>query len=82
MMNFDKKTNEAELRLNLNLRIERRERAEVRQVAYKHQVTKYYNKMVKHKSFQPCDLVLKKVTLSTKELNAWEVLYKVIKVSR
>ena len=44
--------------------------------------------MVKHRSFQPGDLVLREVTLSTKELNAeklsptWEGPYRVIKVSK
>ena len=42
-LNFDKKSNQAELRLNFDLLDEKREWAEVRQAAYKHQVTKYYN---------------------------------------
>ncbi|GFZ00937.1 hypothetical protein Acr_14g0005720 [Actinidia rufa] len=52
------------------------------------QVAKYYNQRVRHRSFLPGDLVLRKVTLSTKEPNAgklgptWEGPYKVIKVSR
>ena len=68
--NFNKKDNEAELRLNLDLLDEKRERAEVCQSAYKHQVAKYYNQRVKHILFLPCNLVLRKVTLSIKELNA------------
>ncbi|GFS43543.1 hypothetical protein Acr_00g0085670 [Actinidia rufa] len=86
--NFDKESNEAELRLNLDLLEERREKAELRQVAYKCQVAKYYNQRVKHRSFLPGDLVLRRVTLSTKEPNAgklgptWEGPYKVIKVYR
>ncbi|GFY95426.1 hypothetical protein Acr_10g0008110 [Actinidia rufa] len=85
---FNKETNEAELRLNLDLLEERRESAELRQTAYKCQVAKYYNQRVRHRSFLPGDLVLRKVTLSTKEPNAgklgptWEGPYKVIKVSR
>ncbi|GFY85496.1 molybdenum cofactor sulfurase family protein [Actinidia rufa] len=76
------------LMLNLDLLDKKRERAEVCQAAYKHQVTKYYNQRVKHRSFLPGDLVLRKVTLSTKEPNAgklgptWEGPYKVVKVSR
>ena len=35
-MNFDKETNEVELRLNLDLLTDRRECTEVRQTAYKH----------------------------------------------
>ncbi|GFZ00195.1 hypothetical protein Acr_13g0015940 [Actinidia rufa] len=85
--NFDKENNEAELRLNLDL-LEKKERAEICQAAYKHQVSKYYNRIVKHRSFLPGDLVLRKVTLFTKELNAeklgpkWEGPYKVVKVSK
>ena len=39
--NFDKENNEAELRLNLDLLDEKRERVEVHQATYKHQVAKY-----------------------------------------
>ncbi|GFY85492.1 hypothetical protein Acr_04g0002300 [Actinidia rufa] len=86
--NFDKESNEVELRLNLDLLEERREKAELCQAAYKCQVVKYYNQRVKHRSFLPGDLVLRRVTLSTKEPNAgklgptWEGPYKVVKVSR
>ena len=86
--NFNEENNEAELRLNLDLIEEKREQVEIRQVAYKHQVAKYYNQRVKHRSFLPGDLVLRKVTLSTKEPNArklgptWECPYKVVKVSK
>ena len=87
-MNFNKENNEVELGLNNDLLIERRERAEMRQVAYKHQVVKYYNKRVKHTSFLLGDLILREVTLSMKDLNVgklgptWEGPYRVVKVSR
>ncbi|GFS37212.1 hypothetical protein Acr_00g0050680 [Actinidia rufa] len=68
--NFDKESNEAELRLNLDLLEEKRENAELCQMAYKCQVTKYYNQRVRRRSFLPSDLVLRKVTLPTKEPNA------------
>ena len=86
--NFDKDSNDGELRLNLDLLEEKREQAGIRQAAYKHQVAKYFNQRVKHRSFLPGDLVLRKVTLSTKEPNAgklgptWEGPYKVVKVTR
>ncbi|GFZ19883.1 hypothetical protein Acr_28g0005880 [Actinidia rufa] len=86
--NFDKESNEAELRLNLDLLEEKRENAELHQMAYKCQVAKYYNLRVRHRSFLSSDLVLRKVTLPTKEPNAgklgptWEGPYKVVKVSR
>ncbi|GFY97882.1 hypothetical protein Acr_12g0004230 [Actinidia rufa] len=85
---FDKENNETKLRFKLDLFDEKRERAEVRQAAYKHHVAKYYNQRVRHKSFLLGDLVLRKVTLSTKEPNVgklgptWEGPYKVTKVSR
>ncbi|GFS39342.1 hypothetical protein Acr_00g0062390 [Actinidia rufa] len=68
--NFDMEINEADLRLNLDLLGEKREKAWMHQAAYKHQISKYYNQKVKHKSFLLGDLVLRKVTLSTKEPNA------------
>ena len=68
--NFDKENNESKLRFNLDLLDEKKEWAEVHQAAYKHQVAIYYNQRVKHISFLLGDLVLRKVTLSTKELNA------------
>ena len=57
---FDKENNKIDLRLNLDLLDEKREKAEVCQAAYKHQVTKYYNWRVKHKSFLLRDLVREK----------------------
>ncbi|GFY86953.1 hypothetical protein Acr_05g0005920 [Actinidia rufa] len=87
-LNFNGKGNEGELRLNLDLLDEKRERAELRQAAYKSRIAKYYNERVKHRSFLPGDLVLRRVTLSTRDPSAgklsptWEGPYKVIKVSR
>ncbi|GFS31891.1 hypothetical protein Acr_00g0019780 [Actinidia rufa] len=58
------------------------------QAAYKCRVARYFNQSVKHRSFLPTDLVLRKVTLSTKEPSegklgpTWEGPYKVTKVSR
>ena len=72
--NFDKENNETELRLNLDLIDEKRERAEIRLAAYKHQVAKYFNQRVKHISFLPGDLVLRKVTLATKEPNVGKLI--------
>ena len=84
-LKFNKENNEAELRLNLDLLDEKSERAEISQSTYKHQVAKYYNQRVK---ILTGDLVLRKVTLYTKEPNdgklgpTWESPYKVVKVSR
>ena len=41
-MNFNNENKETKLRFNLDLLAKRRERAEVRQDTYKHQVAKYY----------------------------------------
>ena len=68
--NFNKENNESELRLNLDLFDKKKERVEVRQAAYKHQVTRQYNQRVKHKSFLHGALLLRKIIMATKELNA------------
>ncbi|GFY95599.1 hypothetical protein Acr_10g0009840 [Actinidia rufa] len=74
--------------LNLDLLDEKREMAELRQAAYKCWVAKYYNQKVKHRYFLPDDLVLRKVTLSTKELNVGKLgptregPYNIIKASK
>ena len=49
--NFNEEANEVELRLNLDLLDEKKEHAQVCQAAYKHQVAKYFNMRVKHRSF-------------------------------
>ena len=81
--NYDKQENVEALRVELDLAEEKRDRAFVRAVAYKQRVSQYYNKKVKHRSFQVGDLVLKAVNQSTKEpshgklgLN-WEGPYRV-----
>ncbi|GFZ00544.1 hypothetical protein Acr_14g0001790 [Actinidia rufa] len=87
-LNFNEKGNEGELRINLDLLDEKRESSELRQAAYKGRIAKYYNERVKHRSFLPGDLVLRRVTLSTRDPRAgklgptWEGPYKVIKVSK
>ena len=57
-LNFSEENNEVELRLNLDLLDEKREKANLRQAAYKCRVARYYNQRVKHRSFPPGDLVL------------------------
>ena len=86
--NFNKENNKIELRLNLDLIDKKREHARICQVAYKHQIAKYYNQKVQYRFFLPSDQVLKKVVLSTMELNTgklgstWEDPYKVVNISR
>nr|GFA08008.1 reverse transcriptase domain-containing protein [Tanacetum cinerariifolium] len=49
--------NDEELRLNLDLLEERRERAAIREAKAKLKMTKYYNAMVRGVTFKPCDFV-------------------------
>ena len=45
----------------------------VRNTEYKRRMAKFYNSRVKHHSFQPGDLVLKKVILATKDSRKWKL---------
>ena len=65
--NHDLITNEEELCTNLDLVEGAREMVVVRNAEYKRCMVKFYNSRVKHRSFQPGDLVLKKVILATKD---------------
>ncbi|GJU08081.1 reverse transcriptase domain-containing protein [Tanacetum coccineum] len=58
--NLNEKTNDWELRLNLNLLEEQREIAAIRETRYKQQVEKYYNKKVRHVQFKVGEFVLRK----------------------
>nr|GEV34513.1 reverse transcriptase domain-containing protein [Tanacetum cinerariifolium] len=49
--------NDEELRLNLDLLEERRERAAIREAEAKLKMTKYYNARVRGVTFRPCDFV-------------------------
>ncbi|GJS57991.1 reverse transcriptase domain-containing protein [Tanacetum coccineum] len=81
--NLNEKTNDQELRLNLDLLEERREIAAIREARYKQHVEKYYNKKVRHVQFQVGEFVLRKNEASravnTGKLGpTWEGPYKVI----
>ena len=88
VQNHDPITNDEELHINLYLVEEVREMVVVRNAEYKRRMVKFYNLRVKHRSFQPCDLVLKKVILATKDSREgklgpnWEGPYLVTKVVR
>ena len=62
--------------------------AMVRNAEYKRRMAKYYNSRVKPRSFQPGDLVLKKVILATKDSREgtlgpnWEGPYLITEVVR
>ena len=66
LMMYQDKDNEEQLRLNLNLIDEVRIDAEHRTTEYKNLMARQYDAMVKPRRFNIGDLVLKKVSLATK----------------
>ena len=64
---YDEKSNDSQLRLNLDLLDEARDRVEAKMKAYQQRMARYYDRRVKHKEFEVEDLVLRKVTLATKD---------------
>ena len=66
VMKYQDKENEEELHLNLDLIDEVRMDTEQRTARYKNLMARQYDAMVKPKSFNIGDLVLKRVSLSTK----------------
>ena len=85
---FDEQDNDEQLRLNLDCLDEVREQASQRMNKYQQRIAEYYNQRVKLKRFNIGDLVLRKVTLATKDPAqgklgpTWEGPYKVIHYSR
>ena len=65
---YQDKNNEKQLRLNLDLIDEVRTDAEHRTTRYKNLMARQYDAMVKPRRFNIGDLVLKKVSLATKNL--------------
>ena len=66
VMMYQDKDNEEQLRLNLDLIDEARMDAEYRTTKYKNLMAMQYDAMVKSRHFNIGDLVLKKVSLATK----------------
>ena len=66
VMTYQDKDNEEQLRLNLNLIDEVRTDAEHRTARYKNLMARQYDAMVKPRRFNIGDLVLKNVSLATK----------------
>ncbi|GJW80834.1 hypothetical protein Tco_0144809 [Tanacetum coccineum] len=64
---FNKAQNEEEMWLNLDLIQERRETTAVREAKYKNKVEQYYNKRVKHMSFNVGDFVYRRNAASRVE---------------
>lgn len=79
--NFFSKKNEEDIKNNLDLLEERKDKAALQTVAYKQKMTKYYNSWVKVRRFAVGDLVLRKVSLATQDLieeklrPSWEGFY-------
>ena len=64
---YDEDSNGSQLRLNLDLLDEARDQAEAKTKAYQKRMARYYDRRVKHKEFKVGELVLRKVTLATKD---------------
>ena len=85
---FNKEGNDDKLRLNLDCLDEVRDKASSRMAKYQQKMREYYNKRVKLRQLDIRDLVLRKVTLATKNPTqgklgpTWEWPYRVIHYSR
>uniref|UniRef100_A0A2N9G9E6 Uncharacterized protein n=1 Tax=Fagus sylvatica TaxID=28930 RepID=A0A2N9G9E6_FAGSY len=62
----DEDSNDSQLRINLDLLDEVQDQAEARTRVYQHRMARYHDRRVKHREFKVGDLVLRKVTLATK----------------
>ena len=88
IMKYQDKDSEKQLRLNLDLIDEVRMDAEQRTVRYKNLMARQYNAMVKPRHFNIGDIILKRVSLATKNPTHgkfgpnWERLYRVIDCKR
>jgi ribonuclease HI len=86
--NYDEESNDDQLRSNLDLVDEVRDQAEARTRVYQQRMARYYDRRVKHREFKVGDLVLRKVTLATKDPAqgklgpTWEGPYRVVKFHR
>uniref|UniRef100_A0A2N9J642 Uncharacterized protein n=1 Tax=Fagus sylvatica TaxID=28930 RepID=A0A2N9J642_FAGSY len=85
---YDDQQNETQLRLNLDLIDEVRKQAEERTKRYQEKMTRHHNAKVKARQFEVGDLVLRKVTLATRDPTEgklapnWEGPYRVIEIHR
>ena len=88
VMKYQHKDNEEQIHLNLNLIDKVRMDAEQRTARYKNLIARQYNAMVKPMRFNIGDLVLKRVSLATRnpahgKLGPnWEEPYRVINCKR
>jgi hypothetical protein len=81
---YKAESNDEGLKLHLDLLQEKCDHAQITLLAYQERMAKYFNKKVKPRIFGVGDLVLRKVTLATRDLAegklapSWEGPYKVI----
>uniref|UniRef100_A0A2N9H2V5 RNase H type-1 domain-containing protein n=1 Tax=Fagus sylvatica TaxID=28930 RepID=A0A2N9H2V5_FAGSY len=87
-LTYDDQQNEEQLHLNLDLIDEVRETTETRMRRYQEKRARHYNTKVKPRQFSTGDLVLRKVTMATKDPTQgklgpnWEGPYQVVEIRR
>ncbi|CAL2260015.1 unnamed protein product [Prunus armeniaca] len=85
---YEVEANDEQLALNLDFIDELRDQSNMRNVAYKQRIAKYYDSRVKARAFKLGDWVMRKVSLATKNPTegtlgpTWEGPYEVTKVCR
>ena len=85
---FSEEGNDEELRINLDCLDEIRENASSRMEKFRQKMAEYYNRRVKLRRLEIGDLVLRKVSIATKDPNqgklglTWEGPYRVVHYSR
>ena len=85
---FSEEGNDDELRINLDCLDEVRENASSRMEKYRQKMAEYYNRRVKLRRLEIGNLVLRKVSIATKDPNqgklgpTWEGPYRVVHYSR
>ena len=81
----DEGSNDNQSWMNLNLLDKVHDQAEAKTRVYQQRMARYFDRRVKHREFKVGDLVLRKVTLATKDpaqgklRPTWEGPYKVVK---
>ncbi|CAL9030607.1 unnamed protein product [Prunus brigantina] len=85
---YEAEANDEQLALNLDFIDELRDQSNMRNVAYKQRIAKYYDSRVKPRAFKVGDWVMRKVSLATKNPTegtlgpTWEGPYEVTGISR
>ena len=85
---YDQASNQSQLKVSLDLIEERRNEAQLKNVAYQQRATRYFNKRVRDRKFGVGDLVLRCVFLATRDPAAgvlgpdWEGPYQIESVIR